>query len=53
MNEDIMRKLGFGKHMDLIKQSKCPLCGKDVSIKDMRNDSDRKEFAISKMCTAC
>ena len=30
MNEEIMRKAGFGKEVQLVKEGKCPSCGKKI-----------------------
>ncbi len=51
MNENIMRKLGLGDHVDRVKQGLCPTCGK--AIGEFRNDLSTKEFKISGMCQQC
>jgi len=53
MNEEIMRKLGFGKEVDATKQNKCPICGETIVLDNFKNSLSRKEFQISGMCQSC
>lgn len=54
MNEKIMRDAGFGEEMDLVNQSKCPMCKEKIDFDDFKNDVlSLKEFTISGMCMKC
>lgn len=53
MNKDIMRAAGFGDHVDLVEQGKCPFCGKVISLADFRDPLSVKEFHISGLCQKC
>lgn len=53
MNDDIMRRAGFGKEVTRTKFNLCPLCGNPVKMEDFKDDLSRKEFAISGMCQEC
>jgi len=51
MNEKIMRAAGFGKQVNLVKQGKCPMCGKKIG--KFRDKLPERESSISGMCQAC
>ena len=51
MNEIIMRQLGYGKKLDLIRQGLCPSCKQSVG--EFRDDLSRQEFHISGLCQVC
>ena len=51
MNETIMRQLGFGDKVDLIKQGLCPSCKQPIG--EFKNPLSRKEFGISGLCQKC
>ena len=53
MNKDIMKKAGFTKELDLIKEKKCPFCKKKVNEDDFVDELSIKEFVISGLCMAC
>ena len=53
MNEEIMRQMGFGKHVERVKAGKCGLCGKKINLKDFRDELSLKEYSISGLCQAC
>jgi len=54
MNEKIMRNLGFGKQVDDVKKSKCPICGKKIDpTVEFKDPLSRKEYDISGMCQDC
>ena len=53
INEEIMKKAGFGKEVELVKQKICPFCKKPVDESKLRREIDRKEFKISGMCQDC
>ena len=53
MKKDILRNMGFNKEVDNIEQNKCPLCGKEIKMKDFKDDLSIKEFKISGMCQKC
>ena len=51
MNETIMRQLGFGDKVDLIKRGLCPSCKQSVG--KFRDEVSRREYCISGFCQAC
>jgi len=51
MNETIMRQLGFGDKVDLIKRGLCPSCKQPVGT--FRDELSRREYGISGFCQAC
>jgi len=56
MNENIMRAVGFGEHVDLAKAGKCPWCKAEtgnLTEKDFRDAISWKEFGISGLCQKC
>ena len=54
MNEEIMRKAGFGKEVDRVKEGKCPSCGKKIDATiEFRNEVSVREYVISGMCQEC
>jgi len=53
MNKEIMRKVGFGREVDLVSQSKCPICGAGIKIDDFRDVKSIKECKISGLCQTC
>lgn len=54
MNEEIMKKVGFAKEVDLIKQGKCPHCGKKIdTMTEFRDELSTREHAISRLCQKC
>lgn len=53
MNEKLMRKAGFGKQVDLVKQGRCPICSEVVDLKRFRDEASRREFKLSGMCQRC
>jgi len=55
INEEIMRKVGFGKEVDRVKEGKCPLCRKEIdnTVFAFRDKVSRREFAISGLCQEC
>ena len=38
---------------ELIKSGKCPICQKQVSVSDFKDELSRKEFKISGLCQKC
>ncbi len=53
MDEDIMRKMGFGKEVGRRNAGLCPFCNEKVERKDFRDDLSWKEFGISGLCQKC
>lgn len=53
MNEEIMRKFGFGVHVDKVKEGKCPFCAKEIVLTEFRNRISIKEYKISGLCQDC
>ena len=53
MNEKIMRDLGFGLEMDLVKERKCSSCGETINPDNFRDELSKKEYKISGMCQKC
>lgn len=53
MNEEILKKLGFSKEVDAVRNGKCPLCLKPVKDEDFEDEESRKEFRISGLCAQC
>lgn len=54
MNEEIMRKAGFGKEVDQVKEGKCPFCGKKIDPKmEFRDELSMREHAVSGLCQKC
>jgi len=51
MNETIMRQLGFGDKVDLIKRGLCPSCKQPVGA--FRDALSRREYGISGFCQKC
>jgi ribosomal protein S27AE len=36
-----------------LKANKCPMCGEQVWLADLRDDKSRREFDLSHMCQKC
>lgn len=53
MNDEIMRKMGFGKEVDRKNRGLCATCEKPVDEADLRDEPSRREFEISGLCQAC
>lgn len=54
MNEEIMRKAGFDKEVDRVKEGKCSLCGKEIdTVFEFRDGVSKREFSISGLCQEC
>jgi len=53
MNEEIMKKAGFGKEVEMVKKVICPFCGKKVKAEDFRDQLSIKEYRISGLCQKC
>ena len=53
MNEKLMRDIGFGHYVDLVKEGKCPICEQPVNHGNFRDDEAREEFRISGLCQSC
>lgn len=51
MNENIMRDLGFGEHVELVHQGLCPFCKKPIG--KFRDELSHREYGISGLCQAC
>jgi hypothetical protein len=51
MNEEIMKKAGFGEHIKRIKGGRCPIC--DKKIEGFRDSLSLKEYNISGLCQEC
>ena len=51
MNETIMRQIGFGEQVDLIKRGLCPSCKQPLG--EFKDALSRKEFGISGLCQKC
>jgi len=53
MNENIMRKFGFGDYVDKVKDGNCPFCTKEIILTEFRNTISVKEYKISGLCQTC
>ena len=54
MNEEIIRKAGFGKEVDRVKEGKCSFCGKEIdTVFAFRDGVSKREFFISGLCQEC
>ncbi len=53
MNEDIMRKFGFGTEVEDVSRGVCPFCKKQVKAEDFRDPLSVKEYNISGLCQFC
>ena len=54
MNEKIMRKVGFRREVDRVKENKCPLCSKKIDTKiEFRDELSIREYRISGLCQKC
>ena len=54
MNKEIMRKAGFGKEIDRVKEGKCPSCGKKIdTTTEFRDEVSIREYGISGLCQKC
>jgi len=53
MNEKIVRGVGFSEEVDLVHQGKCPLCRKEVDVREFTDGQSVREFLISRMCKSC
>lgn len=54
MNEEIMRKAGFGKEVDRVKEGKCPSCGKKIDTTiEFSDEVSIREYGISGLCQKC
>jgi len=54
MNEEIIRKAGFGKEVDRVKAGKCAICRKRIdTVFEFRDGVSKKEFFISGLCQEC
>ena len=53
MNEQIMRKMGFGKEVDLVKSGKCPKCETTIRTSEFSNVGSYREYKISGLCQKC
>ena len=51
MNKDIMKSMGFGKQVEAVDHSFCPMCKEPVS--EFRDELSKKEYQISGMCQKC
>ena len=54
MNEEIMRKPGFGKEVNRVKEGKCPSCGKKIDATiEFCDEVSIREYGISGLCQKC
>lgn len=53
MNEAIMKQAGFGKHIEMTKEGKCPFCKRLVNAFEFKDSLSRKEYYISGLCQIC
>jgi len=53
MNKDIMKKLGFGKEVELVEKGYCPFCKKQINPDDFTDQLSIVEFKISGLCQSC
>jgi hypothetical protein len=53
MNEEVMKAMGFSKEIELKENGQCPFCGVHIGLIPFRDESSRKEFAISGLCQKC
>lgn len=53
MNEKIMKKVGFEKEVEAVREGKCSICGKTINLADFRNELSKREYTISGLCQKC
>lgn len=53
MNANIMRKMGFGRQMEMVSMGLCPRCGKPVNPASFRDAASLREFNITGWCQEC
>jgi len=53
MNDEILKKMGFGKEVQRVRDGNCPLCNKKIVLDDFENELSLKEFVILGMCQDC
>jgi hypothetical protein len=55
MNEEIMKKMGFGEEVKMVKEGKCPFCGSVISAQMLAGMSalELRELKISGLCKTC
>ena len=54
MNDEIMKKAGFGRQVELKKQGLCPWCESNKTKReDFRDEKSWKECGISGLCQDC
>ena len=53
MNQSIMKKVGFGREVKLVKEKKCPFCKKSILLESFRDQLSIKEYRISGLCQDC
>ncbi len=53
MNKTIMKQAGFGEHVQLVEEEKCPFCKKVIKQEDFKDELSRTKFKISGLCQPC
>lgn len=53
MNETILRATGFSREVELVHNSQCPLCSREIEVGSFRDELSIKEYKISGMCQKC
>ena len=51
MNKEIMRKAGFGDHVEKFENGICPFCNKKIG--KFKDAISEKEYKISGLCQEC
>jgi hypothetical protein len=53
MNKKLLEEAGYGDHVNLIAEGKCPLCEAKVNLTDFTDPLSKREFEISGICQKC
>jgi len=53
MNKNIMRQVGFAKEVEMVEKYVCPMCMKDINMRDFKDNLSVKEYRISGLCQNC
>ena len=52
MNKQFMKQI-FPEMIKRVEANKCPICDKEIVMKDFKDELSKKEFGISGMCQKC
>jgi hypothetical protein len=48
-----MRQVGFAKEVEMVEKYVCPMCMKDINMRDFKDNLSVKEYRISGLCQNC